>query len=65
MFEKDETTGQIIFSHNPFSMPQGGLDALEAWTRWRSRRGSMILSVLLSCPQGNQKPPAGSHVQGV
>ena len=29
MFEKDETTGQIIFSHNPFSMPQGGFDALE------------------------------------
>ena len=29
MFEKDETTGQIIFSHNPFSMPQGGLEALE------------------------------------
>ena len=29
MFEKDETTGEIIFSHNPFSMPQGGLEALE------------------------------------
>ncbi|MDR3285685.1 MAG: aspartate--tRNA ligase, partial [Holosporales bacterium] len=28
MFEKDENTGEIIFSHNPFSMPQGGLDAL-------------------------------------
>ncbi len=28
MFEKDEETGQIIFSHNPFSMPQGGLEAL-------------------------------------
>ena len=28
MFEKDENTGKIIFSHNPFSMPQGGLDAL-------------------------------------
>ena len=28
MFEKDEETGQTIFSHNPFSMPQGGLDAL-------------------------------------
>lgn len=28
MFEKDEETGQIVFSHNPFSMPQGGLDAL-------------------------------------
>ena len=29
MFEKDEETGAIDFSHNPFSMPQGGLDALE------------------------------------
>ncbi len=28
MFEKDEETGAIIFSHNPFSMPQGGLKAL-------------------------------------
>ena len=28
MYEKDETTGQIGFSHNPFSMPQGGLEAL-------------------------------------
>ncbi|TQV80656.1 aspartate--tRNA ligase [Denitrobaculum tricleocarpae] len=29
MFELDEDTGKIEFSHNPFSMPQGGLDALE------------------------------------
>ncbi len=29
MFELDEETGKIDFSHNPFSMPQGGLDALE------------------------------------
>ncbi len=29
MFEKNEDTGKIDFSHNPFSMPQGGLDALE------------------------------------
>ncbi len=28
MFERDEETGQIVFSHNPFSMPQGGMDAL-------------------------------------
>lgn len=27
-YEKDEETGQINFCHNPFSMPQGGLDAL-------------------------------------
>ncbi|MFG3075938.1 aspartate--tRNA ligase [Streptomyces sp. NPDC048225] len=29
MYEKDEETGKIDFSHNPFSMPQGGMDALE------------------------------------
>jgi aspartyl-tRNA synthetase len=29
MYEKDDKTGQIVFSHNPFSMPQGGLEALE------------------------------------
>jgi aspartyl-tRNA synthetase len=29
MFERNEDTGQIEFSHNPFSMPQGGLHALE------------------------------------
>ncbi|MDX5358379.1 MAG: aspartate--tRNA ligase [Rhodobacterales bacterium] len=28
MYEKDPETGKIDFSHNPFSMPQGGLDAL-------------------------------------
>ncbi len=28
MFEKDEITGKIEFSHNPFSMPQGGMEAL-------------------------------------
>jgi aspartyl-tRNA synthetase len=29
MFEWDETTKAVGFSHNPFSMPQGGLEALE------------------------------------
>jgi len=29
MYERNEDTGKIEFSHNPFSMPQGGLDALE------------------------------------
>ena len=27
-FERDAETNQIAFSHNPFSMPQGGLEAL-------------------------------------
>jgi aspartyl-tRNA synthetase len=30
MYERDEETGALDFSHNPFSMPQGGLEALEA-----------------------------------
>ena len=29
MYELDEETGKVAFSHNPFSMPQGGLEALE------------------------------------
>ncbi len=28
MYERDADTGKIEFSHNPFSMPQGGMDAL-------------------------------------
>ncbi len=28
MFEKNEDTGAVEFCHNPFSMPQGGLEAL-------------------------------------
>ncbi|MEC7942523.1 MAG: aspartate--tRNA ligase, partial [Pseudomonadota bacterium] len=30
MYEIDESNGKIEFSHNPFSMPQGGLKALES-----------------------------------
>jgi aspartyl-tRNA synthetase len=30
MYELDEQTGRVEFSHNPFSMPQGGLAALES-----------------------------------
>lgn len=29
MYEIDEETGNYAFTHNPFSMPQGGLEALE------------------------------------
>ena len=28
LYERDEATGAIAFSHNPFSMPQGGMEAL-------------------------------------
>ncbi len=30
MYELDEQNGKIEFSHNPFSMPQGGLEALNS-----------------------------------
>ena len=30
MYERDPETGRLDFSHNPFSMPQGGLEALGA-----------------------------------
>jgi aspartyl-tRNA synthetase len=30
MFERNEVTGAWDFAHNPFSMPQGGLDSLQA-----------------------------------
>ncbi len=29
MYEYDEEAKQVVFSHNPFSMPQGGMDALQ------------------------------------
>ena len=39
MFEKDETTGKIDFSHNPFSAPQGGYEAIA------SKEGDELLDV--------------------
>jgi aspartyl-tRNA synthetase len=30
MYELNEETGQVDFSHNPFSMPQGGMEALDS-----------------------------------
>ena len=29
MYEFDEETKKVIFSHNPFSMPQGGMESLQ------------------------------------
>ena len=34
IYEQDEETGAIDFEHNPFSMPQGGMEALCRATRW-------------------------------
>lgn len=45
MFELDEETKQIGFTHNPFSMPQGGLEALKHRIRLRFWHISTILYV--------------------
>ena len=29
MYEREADSGKIVFSHNPFSMPQGGMEALD------------------------------------
>lgn len=44
MFEKDPETKKIGFTHNPFSMPQGGLEALNTMDRWISWLTSTISS---------------------
>ena len=36
MYEIGEESGELEFCHNPFSMPQGGLEALE-----RAHRGEI------------------------
>ncbi len=67
MYELNEETGQIDFSHNPFSMPQGGMEALEhagpaddqgVPVRHRlQRRGAVI--------RRDPQPSAGHHDPGV
>lgn len=45
MHERDEETGKIDFSHNPFLMPQGRLQALknqDPWTSWAGRTSSAM-----------------------
>ncbi len=67
MYEYNEDDKKIDFSHNPFSMPQGGLDALDtmdpldilAWqydivSQWR---GAVL--------RGDPKPPSRHHAPRV
>ena len=67
MFEYDETAKKIDFSHNPFSMPQGGLEALETPgsadhqglpVRHRLQRHRAVLG-------RDPQPSPGDHVQGL
>ena len=66
MYEQDEETGRIEFSHNPFSMPQGGLAALES--RILSHQGLPVRHRVQrrgTVQRGHPQPPARHHVQGL
>ena len=41
MYEIGEESGELEFCHNPFSMPQGGLEALERRIEARSTRSTI------------------------
>ena len=46
MFEIDEKTNKLQFSHNPFSMPQGEMDSLENKNPLILKHFNMILFVM-------------------
>ena len=53
MYEIGEESGQLEFCHNPFSMPQGGMQALEEKDPWRFMPISMTwCATAWSCPPG-------------
>ena len=62
MYEPDPETGAPRFSHNPFSMPQGGLEAFRA-TPSRCLRGSTTSSATAwSSPRGLSATTCRDHV---
>ena len=67
MYERDEETGKIDFSHNPFSMPQGGLararDAGPADDQGLPVRHRVQRRRALE--RGHPQPSARHHVQGL
>jgi aspartyl-tRNA synthetase len=64
MYEKDEETGRVDFSHNPFSMPQGGM------RRWMATRSTSwaTSTTLPATATRSFRAPSGTtsrdHVQG-
>ena len=53
MYEYDEDNKKVDFSHNPFSMPQGGLKALEGtWAPWAHRALKALEGIWPMGPKG-------------
>ena len=67
MYEYNEDQKKIDFSHNPFSMPQGEMEALEskdpldilAW------QYDIVCNGVELSSRRDPQPPPGHHVQGV
>ena len=67
MFEWNEEEKKIDFSHNPFSMPQGGLEALETLDPLGDPREPVRhrLQRLRDRLRRHPQPQAGDHAQGL
>ncbi len=67
MYEWDEDAKKVEFSHNPFSMPQGGLEALEGEDPLEPQGLSVRhrLQRLRDRLRRHPQPLAGNHEKGV
>ena len=67
MFEVNEETKQIDFSHNPFSMPQGGLEALNTQDPLtiKAFQYDIVCNGDRTVVRRDPQPSAGHHAEGV
>ena len=67
MFEYDEKAKKVDFSHNPFSMPQGGLEALETQDPLtiKAWQYDIVCNGIELCSGAIRNHQPGDHVQGV
>ena len=67
MYERDPETGKLDFCHNPFSMPQGGLEALETMPPLDvlGYQYDIVCNGVELSLGGGAEPQAGDHVQGL
>ena len=67
MYEFNEETNHVDFSHNPFSMPQGELEALKTKDPLEilAYQYDIVCNGVELCSRRGAEPPARDHGQGV
>ena len=67
MYEFDAEAGKIEFSHNPFSMPQGGLEALNKQDPLtiKAFQYDIVCNGIRAFVRRDPQPSAGDHVPRV